>query len=454
MINNKQNIFPICSQYIENAIKSFEIDLEKISIRELNKLVDEVSKNNNVNFLRFEFGIPGLEPNKLAIKEEIRILKNKPHLIGTYPPFDGIPYLKKETASFVKNFLNINVSPQCCIPTVGAMHGGLICQSLAGRLRQSANTILFLDPGFPVNKLQTKFLGLNHDSIDLYDFRGQKLLDELERKLSNSLIGGVLWSSPNNPSWVCLKEEELEGIGKLLTKYDVIAIEDAAYLGMDFRIDYSVPSQPPYIPTIANYTKNYFIIISSSKIFSYAGQRIAVTIISPDLMEKRFPNLKDFYNTEKVGHAFVHGGIYPTTAGVSQTPQYALAALFEASNKGKFSFFEDVNIYALRANKLKKIFLKYGFHLVYAKDMDEPIGDGFYFTISHPKFDSKNLLFEMLRYGMAGIPLETTGSRKEGVRICVSLISNDDMDELEIRLELFKQNISQQTGSENISIKE
>jgi len=228
----------------------------------------------------------------------------------------------------------------------------------------------------------------------------------------------------------------LEGIGRLLTKYDVIGIEDAAYLGMDYRQDYSVPGQPPFIPTIANYTKNYFLIISSSKIFSYAGQRVAMTVISPGLMEKRYPNLRQFYNTERVGHAFVHGGIYPTTAGVPQTPQYALAALLESASSGDFRFLEEVRIYSLRAKKIKKIFIKHGFNLVYFEDMGEPIGDGFYFTVTRPGMDGDNLLFEMLCHGMAGIPLSTAGSEKEGIRICVSLIREKQIDELEKRLSL------------------
>ena len=62
------------------------------------------------------------------------------------------------------------MNSNCCIPTVGAMHGGFICQAIAGRIRKESDTILYLDPGFPVNKLQTKFLGLQESSIDLYDY--------------------------------------------------------------------------------------------------------------------------------------------------------------------------------------------------------------------------------------------------------------------------------------------
>ena len=282
--NSHNNVFPLEENDLKKRLKSWEIDLRQVSIRELNRLVDELASQYGVEFLRFEFGIPGLKPSQIGPEEEIRILKEDLSILGTYPPFDGVTRLKKATAEFVKNFLNIQVDAKCCIPTVGAMHSGFICQSIAGRIRSESDTILYLDPGFPVNKLQTKFLGLREESIDLYDYRGEKLIDEIERRFSTGAIGGLLWSSPNNPSWVCLKDSELEGMGKLLTKYDVIGIEDAAYLGMDYRMDYSQPGQAPFIPTVAKYTDNYFIIISSSKIFSYAGQRIAVTIISPGIM--------------------------------------------------------------------------------------------------------------------------------------------------------------------------
>ena len=426
--------FPLVANYVKNKLEELEIDLRSVSIRELNRLVDDLSNYFNVEFLRFEFGIPGLKPNAIGINEEIRILEYESHSIGKYPPFDGIVRLKNATANFIKKFLNVDVGPDCCIPTVGAMHGGFICQSIAGRIRKESSKILYLDPGFPVNKLQTKFLGLQSSSIDLYDHRGDKLLESIEKQLSSGEVGGLLWSSPNNPAWVCLKEEELEGIGKLLTKYDVLGIEDAAYFGMDFRKDYGCPDSPPFVPSIANYTENYFLIISSSKIFSYAGQRIAMTVMSPSLMEKRYENLYHFFDTKRVGHAFVHGGIYPTTAGVSRTAQNALAALFESANSGDYAFLNEVKVYAERAKVIKEIFLSNDFQLVYDYDMGEPIGDGFYFTVSKHDMSGDDLLFLMLCHGMAGISLNTTGSKKEGIRICVSLIRDDQINKLRDRL--------------------
>jgi aspartate/methionine/tyrosine aminotransferase len=433
-MNSNNIIFPLDSDFLKNCLHDWEVDLTQVSIRELNRLVDELSDQFDVEFLRFEFGIPGLPPNKIGPEEEIRILQQFPRIPSTYPPFDGIPRLKKAASHFIKKFLDIDVPAKSCVPTVGAMHSGFICQAIAGRKNPESNTILYLDPGFPVNKLQTKFLGLQEKSIDLFDYRGEALIDKIEIVFATGKIGGLLWSSPNNPAWVCLKESELEGIGNLLTKYDVLGLEDAAYFGMDYRQDYSQPGVPPFIPTIARYTDNYFLTISSSKIFSYAGQRIAMTVISPELMEKRYKNLRQYFDTERIGHAFVHGGIYPTTAGVPQTPQYALAALLEAASKGDFNFLDEVKVYSQMAAKIKIIFQKYEFDLVYDEDMGEPIGDGFYFTVSRQGMTGSELLFQMLRYGMAGIPLSTTGSTKEGIRICVSIIRESQMGEMENRL--------------------
>ena len=55
---------------------------------------------------------------------------------------------------------------------------------------------------------------------------------------------------------------------------------------MDFRKDLSTPFQAPYQPSVAHYTDNYILLISGSKAFSYAGQRIGVSCISDKLYHR------------------------------------------------------------------------------------------------------------------------------------------------------------------------
>jgi aspartate/methionine/tyrosine aminotransferase len=236
-----------------------------------------------------------------------------------------------------------------------------------------------------------------------------------------------------------LKESELQGIARVCNDYGVLAIEDLAYFGMDLRQNYYVPGEPPYQPTILRYTNRSISIISSSKIFSYAGQRCALMIMHPGLYSMRVPHIKEWTGTDHLGHALVHGIVYPMIACVPQSPQYALLALLKAANRGEPKIFDVGRRYAERAKKLKQLYLENGFQLVYDNDLGEPLADGFYFTISYPTYDSgAKLIEELIHYGVSAVTLETSGSiRTEGLRACVSLIGEAETETLAYRLRRF-----------------
>jgi aspartate/methionine/tyrosine aminotransferase len=434
----KETTVPFDAASIRQIVTGMKFDVRSASIREMNKLVNAIESELDVQFIRMEFGVPGLPVHPIAVKAEAAALESRK--VGhIYAPFEGVPALKEEAALFVKNFMNIEVPPSCCIPTIGAMEGCFASLALACRMRQGADTVLFLEPGFPVNKLQTRFLGLKSESIDFYEHRGDKLLRAVEERAKQGDLCAIIWSSPNNPSWIVLKEPELEGLGRICNEHELIAIEDLAYFAMDLRQDYTRPGKPPYQPTVLHSTKRGISIISSSKMFSYAGQRIAITIVSPELMELESPGLVPNYGTPNIGHAFVHGVLYPIAACVPETPQYGLLALLQAANAGDTTLWEPGREYARRARTMKKLFLNNGFRLVYDNDLGEPLADGFYFTVSYPGFDDgADLLLEMLHYGISAITLQTTGScRKEGLRACVSMTRDDQFPVLQQRLERF-----------------
>ena len=152
------------------------------------------------------------------------------------------------------------------IPTVGSMEGSYAAFLVTGACKKEKDTSLFIDPGFPVQKQQMMVMNQKFLSFDIYDFRGEKLREKLESFLSKGNICNIIYSNPNNPSWVCLTEEELKIIGELADKYDTAVIEDLAYFAMDFRQDLSKPGIPPYQPTVARYTDNWIMMISSSKV--------------------------------------------------------------------------------------------------------------------------------------------------------------------------------------------
>jgi aspartate/methionine/tyrosine aminotransferase len=429
--------FPISPDTVHKLAKTLGIPAPGTSsIREIVHLTNELEELTGIKYIRMEMGVPGLPSPSIGIDAEIEALKQG--VAAVYPDISGIAPLKKESSRFIKLFLDIDIEPRGCIPTVGSMMGAMVSFLVANRNDRTKEGTLFIDPGFPVQKQQVKMLGHNYHSFDVYNFRGKKLREKLESYLKTGKISSLLFSNPNNPSWICLTEEELEIIGELSRQYDVIVIEDLAYFGMDFRKDYLNPELPPFQPTVAHYTDNYVILISSSKIFSYAGQRIGIMAISDKLFDRTYPDLLRYYSTDKFGYSCIFGALYGLSAGVSHSVQYGFAALLKAVNDGKYRFRDDVIEYGVKAREMKRMFLENNFKIVYDRDLDEPLADGFYFTISYPGMSGIELLEELLCYGISSISLDISGSdRHEGLRACVSMVPREQFPDLGIRLKKF-----------------
>ena len=258
--------------------------------------------------------------------------------------------------------------------------------------------------------------------------------------MADGKVCAIVYSNPNNPSWVNLTESELKTMGELCTKYDVIALEDMAYLCMDFRKDMSKPFQPPFQPTIARYTDNCAIMISASKIFSYAGERVGLVAISKKLYDREYPELKARYGLAGFGENFILTFIYVNTSGCSRSAQNAMSEMMEASVSGKYDFVAEMREYARRAHRSKEIFFKHGFSLVYDKDLDQDVSDGFFYTIGYKGMDGSKLLYNLMRCGISAITLTATRSDQQGIRVCVSMLNSDeDFSRLDDRLGLFEE---------------
>lgn len=430
---------PIDTQIADSIIEKFHLpDFGKATIREIVAISNQIEKQTNVEFIHMEMGVPGLKAAQVGVDAEIAALESG--VASIYPNIDGIPALKQEAARFVKAFIDVDISPEGCVPVVGSMQGTFTSFLVCGQCDEKKDTILFIDPGFPVQKQQLVVLGYKYESFDVYNFRGEKLKDKLESYLAQGNISAVIYSNPNNPAWFCLTDKELKTIGTLATQYDTIVIEDLAYFAMDFRKELGIPFQAPYQPSVAKYTDHYILHISGSKAFSYAGQRIGVAAISDKLYHRAYSNLTKRYGGGTFGTIYIHRALYAISSGTSHSAQHALAAMFKAASDGQFNFVEEVKEYGKRAHKMKEIFTKHGFEIVYAKDMDEPIADGFYFTISYPGMTGGELMKELIYYGISAISLSTTGSNQEGLRACTSFIKDSQYAVLDERLGLFAQN--------------
>ena len=430
---------PIKKEIVDQLVSELGIkDFAKATIREVKQVAAMAEKQSGVEFIKMEMGIPGLPAAQVGVDAQIKALQDG--IAHSYPDIQGLPELKQQASRFVKAFIGVDVKAEGCVPVCGSMQGTFASFLTCSQADRRRDTVLFIDPGFPVQKMQLQVQGVRYETFDVYDYRGERLEAKLESYLSTGRICAIVYSNPNNPSWICLTEQELEIIGRLATKYDAIVMEDLAYFAMDFRQDLSVPFQPPYQPTVARYTENYMLLISGSKAFSYAGERIGVVCISDSLFHRHYPDLAQRYEGLPFGLVFSTRMLYALSSGTSHSAQYAMAAMMRAACDGQYRFRDDIRVYGERAHKLKEIFLRHGFHVVYDRDLDQPIADGFYFTIGYRGMTSGELARELMYYGVSAICLITTGSHQEGLRVCTSFIEDHQYAQLDERMAVFAEN--------------
>ena len=437
--------FPISQESLNQVLRSMGVeDLSRTTIRQCAMIGSLLEEQSGETFSHLEFGVPGIPACPVGVEAQKKALDAGKCSI--YPSVQGLPELKKNASRFVKAFIDVDINPRGIVPTVGSMQGSLTSILECSQLQPGKDTILYICPGFSAHGRQPDILGIKNETFDIYEYRAEKLRDKLESYFQRGDIAAILYSNPNNPAWICMTEEELSIIGDLANKYDVIILEDMAYLCMDFRKDMSVPFQPPFQSTVARYTDNYVILLSGSKIFSYAGERIGLSCISNKLYHREYPEMKEKWGIGKFGDNFILNYLYVNTSGAGHSAQYALSAMLEASVEGRYDFVKELREYALRAHRSRQIFEDNGFHLVYDRDIEQTISDGFFYTVEYKDLGNKALLEALLRCGVIAIPLNTTGSGQSGIRVCVSRLRNDeDFTHLDQRLKMFTELVSKES---------
>jgi aspartate/methionine/tyrosine aminotransferase len=430
---------PVTSEKFRETLKMMDIpNIASATIRQIMALATTLQDDLGEEFVHLEMGNPGLPASSVGIEAECKALRNG--CPNQYPNIVGIKPLKEAGSEFIKAFFNIEIPPRCIVPTVGSMQGTFTLFLLLGQRLPGKNTILFLDPGFPAQHNQVKLLGLEARSVDIYDCRGELLEARLEEALADAKVSAIIYSNPNNPAWTNLTDVEFKILARMAEKHDLIILEDNAYLGMDFRKRYGIPYKEPFIPSIANYTDRYILLVSASKIFSYAGQRISMVCMSPAVADRRYEFCEKFYEMPTFIDSYMYGVLYCASSGTAHSAQYAFAAMLRKAVAGELDFVAETREYGRRAAISKKMFTDNGFHLVYALDGEEPISDGFFFTVGYPGMTGAELQSNLLRYGVSTISLPSTGSKQEGVRVCVSMLNTPEIfNRLNERLKLFNE---------------
>ena len=144
-----ENNTPVNFEKAQAVIDSYQLpDFGKATIREVVAISTQLEQETGTEFIHMEMGVPGLKAAEVGVEAEIKALKDG--IASIYPNINGLPELKQEASRFIKAFINIDVSPEGCVPVTGSMQGTFASFLTAGQCTPGKDTILFIDPGFPL----------------------------------------------------------------------------------------------------------------------------------------------------------------------------------------------------------------------------------------------------------------------------------------------------------------
>ena len=111
---------PFQRDVVEDVLQRMRISkVGDATIRQTVALSEELERRTGEKFIHLEMGSPGLPASRFGIEAQKEALDNG--VASSYPNISGIAPLKEQASRFVKAFLDIDVKPEGCIPTVGSM---------------------------------------------------------------------------------------------------------------------------------------------------------------------------------------------------------------------------------------------------------------------------------------------------------------------------------------------
>ena len=195
-------------ELVTEIVDSLNIaDLENATIGEILLVASALEERTGIPFIRMDQGSPGLPPNRIGIEAEKAALDSG--IVSQYPAAAGVPVLKEQASRFVKAFLDIDISARSCIPTTGGVAASFASFIACTQRLRGKDKVLFVDPGFPIQKSQLRILGIDWVSFDIYGFRGYRLKEKLESMMSSGDIAAIVYSNPNNPAWIVWISERI-----------------------------------------------------------------------------------------------------------------------------------------------------------------------------------------------------------------------------------------------------
>ena len=157
-------------ELVAQVVKEMKVaDLSNATIGDVLLVASRLEQLTGIPFVRMDQGSPGLPANRVGIEAEKAALDKG--LGAQYPAAAGVAELKEAASRFIKAFIDIDISPRACLPTTGSVAGSFGAFIACTQRIPGKDKVLFIDPGFPIQKSQLRILGIQWKLFDIHDYR-------------------------------------------------------------------------------------------------------------------------------------------------------------------------------------------------------------------------------------------------------------------------------------------
>lgn len=273
--------------------------IESIEISKIRQIALKMNKYSDG--INLTIGEPSQDVPAL-VKEEManRVLHDK---IG-YTQTGGMPELKRAIVSFYNQYFGGDYKEENCLITVGSTEG---LSTFIRSIVDEGDEVIMPTPTYPGYapniKLQKGIEVYLDTSKDDFKLTAKNLESAITPKTR-----AIILTYPNNPSGVCIDEDEMDKIADVIRRHDVFVLSDEIYASLAFEKYHSLAKYHDLIDKVV-------VINGFSKSHSMTGYRVGYMLASKYFIDN-FIKVSQ-YTTTGIATISQYGGIkalevYPT----------------------------------------------------------------------------------------------------------------------------------------------
>ncbi len=221
------------------------------------------------NAVHMEVGEPDLPPSEKVIQAYERAIKDRRFY---YTEAKGLLLLRERIAEHYQDYYGVEVSPERIIITPGTSGAFLV---VFGMLGSEGKAMVLSDPSYPCYKNFGYFLGAEPITVPVGRGTKYEIVPDSVKDISDA--GGILISSPSNPTGNLYRSESIRNLIELSGEKGWLFISDEIYHGL-------VYDQKEH--SALEFSDNVVVINSFSKYFCMPGFRLGWMVLPERLVRK------------------------------------------------------------------------------------------------------------------------------------------------------------------------